>query len=281
MNLKNPKEAGGLGLPCVSSKANSLFLKQTCRLLVSSDSKQYAHIKFWLGLYVGDFFPDMAVGPHAEIISPYFNYMRLLLVEGLVLGDIKVDRIRNVTSKSLYEGYTSSFPPPKVVFKFDIDWPLVWERLQNLSLEPSAREYMFSIVHNIVPNRDRLYSKMNMVNSPNCLVCGVREDNTHMFAECVMVNEAWGWVRRRALSLLPEDCAITSNFELLNLIFVKHLMDYEVVWLLGTYLELVWVEKIQKKKYLKINHLIGHTRLRYQANQVSKKPSLGFIANLS
>ena len=67
----------------------------------------------------------MAVGPHAEIISPYFNYMRLLLVEGLVLGDIKVDRIRNVTSKSLYEGYTSSFPPSKVVFKFDIDWPLV------------------------------------------------------------------------------------------------------------------------------------------------------------
>ena len=65
---------------------------------------------------------------------------------------------------------------------------------------------------------------MNMINSPNCLVCGVREDNTHMFAECVMVNEAWGWVRRRALSLLPEDCAITSNFELLNLIFVEHLM---------------------------------------------------------
>ena len=81
--------------------------------------------------------------------------------------------------------------------------------------------------------------------------------------------------------MLPEDCANTSNFEILNWTFVKNLMEYEVDWLLGTYLELVWIEKIQKKKYLKINHLIGHTRLRYQANQVSKKPSLGFIANIS
>ena len=75
--LKNSEEAGGLGLPCVSSKANSLFLKQKCRIFMSSDSKQYAHVKFWLGLYVGDFFHEMSLGPHAEIISPYFNYMRL------------------------------------------------------------------------------------------------------------------------------------------------------------------------------------------------------------
>ena len=96
-----------------------------------------------------------------------------------------------------------------------------------------------------------------------------------------MVNEAWGWVRRRVLELLPDDCAKTSNFELINMMFMKHIMDYEVVWLLGTYIEYVWDEKIKKKKYVKISHVIGNIRLRYQANQVSKKPSLGFIANVS
>ena len=34
--VKNPLCAGGLGLPCVSSKSDSLFLKQTCRLLMDS-----------------------------------------------------------------------------------------------------------------------------------------------------------------------------------------------------------------------------------------------------
>ena len=60
----------------------------------------------------------------------------------------------------------SSFPPPKVVFKLDVDWPVVWERLDSPVLHPSAREYLFMIIHNIVPNRERLYLKMNMVNNP-------------------------------------------------------------------------------------------------------------------
>ena len=52
---------------------------------------------------------------------------------------------------------------------------------------PLGREYMFKIINNVVPNRERLHQKMNMANSPNCLVCNVREDNTHIFTECIMV----------------------------------------------------------------------------------------------
>ena len=114
--LNNPLLAGGLAMPCVASKSNSLFLRQTCKLLVKTDSLQYSHVKYWIGLHLRDYFPDMAVGPHAEIVPPYFQHMRLLLVEGLVLGDICADRLRIVTAKALYEGYTSSFPPPKVQY---------------------------------------------------------------------------------------------------------------------------------------------------------------------
>ena len=32
--------------------------------------------------------PDMAHGPHSEIISSYFMHMKSLLLEGLVIGDI-------------------------------------------------------------------------------------------------------------------------------------------------------------------------------------------------
>ena len=279
--VKNARLAGGLGLPCVFSKANALFLKQTCRLLCDPGSKQYGHVRYWLGLHIGDFFPDMKQGPHAELVCPYFMHMRLLLVEGLLLGDITTASMKNVTVKSLYENYTSTFPPPKVMNKFVVDWALVWERLDYPVLEPQGREALFSIVHNIVPNRDRLHTKMNMVNSPNCLVCGVREDNTHLFTECVMVREGWGWVRQRLLDLLPDDCGVTSNFEFISLMFTKHTMDNEAVWLIGTYLDLIWSEKFKRRKFVKLSHVMGHVKLQYKANNFSKKPTLGFIASIS
>ena len=276
--VKNPLCAGGLGLPCVSSKSDSLFLKQTCRLLMQSGSLQYSHVRYWVGLHLRDYFPDMAAGPHAEIIAPYFQHMRLLLVEGLVLGDLSVDTIRRVTAKELYQSNTTSFPPPKVIFKYDVDWSLVWKRLDYLFLEPVGREALFSIIHNIVPNRERLFSKMHFVNSSNCMVCGVGESNTHIFAECLMVREAWGWVRMRMLELLPEDNSRCSNFELLNLMFEQHVMDWDAVWLMATYVEFVWLEKLKRNRAVKIEHIIGHLKLRYRANQVSRRPQLGFMS---
>ena len=278
--LKNSRSSGGLGLPCVWSKANALFLRQTCRLLLDSSSKQYGHVRYWLGLHLGEYFPEMSSGPHAEFISPYFQHMRLLLTEGLVLGDISAGTLGRVTAKELYDSFTSSLPPPKVVFKYEVDWQLVWERLDYSVLDPLGREFIFMIVHNIVPTRERLYMKMHMVDSPNCVLCNVREDITHMFTECIMVREAWGWARQRMLSLLPDDCAATSNFEFLHLMFLKDVMDKEVVWLLGMVLEFIWEEKLTRKKIVKLEHLVGNIKMKYKSNQFSRKPSLGHILSI-
>ena len=142
-----------------------------------------------------------------------------MLTEGLVLGDISAGTLGRVTAKELYDSYTSTLPPPKLVFKYEVDWQLVWERLDYPVLDPLGREFIFMIVHNIIPTRERLYMKMHMVDSPNCVLCNVREDITHMFTECIMVREARGWARQRMLSLLPDSCTATSNFEFLHLIF--------------------------------------------------------------
>ena len=278
--VKNPRSSGGLSLPCVWSKANALFLRQTCRLISDSESKQFFHVKYWIGLHLGEYFPQMMKGGHAEIISPYFQHMRLLLTEGLMLGDVSVDALGKVTAKELYKGYTSTLPPPKIVFKYDVDWNLVWERLDSPVLDSLAREYLFMIVNNIVPTRERLFLKMHMVNSPNCVLCNVREDTTHMFTECSMVREAWGWARQRILSMLPDYCGCTSNFDILNLMFVKHVMDKEVLWLIGMVLEFIWEEKVIRKKNVKLEHLIGHVKLKYKANSFSRKPSLGHIVGI-
>ena len=101
-----------------------------------------------------------------------------------------------------------------------------------------------------------IFMKMNMVNSPNCLLCHEREDNVHLLMECILVREALCRVRLRILSLLTEGCEQTSNFEFLNLMFMKNLMDNEAVWLLGAFIEFTWNEKLVKNRKVKLEQLI-------------------------
>ena len=96
-----------------------------------------------------------------------------------------------------------------------------------------------------------------------------------------MVREAWGWVRMRLLELLPEESARCSNFEMISLMFEQHVMDLEAVWLVATFVEFVWLEKLKRNRKVKIKHLVGHLKLKYRANQVSSTPSLGFMSQIS
>ena len=222
----------------------------------------------------------MGQGPHAEIITPYFLHMKALLVGGIVLGEIQVSNLKKTSAKTLYAGFTSSFPPPKVEDKFDIDWSQVWSRLQSPMLEPRSREVLFMLINNIIANRDRLHHKFHMVPSPNCLHCNVLHDNVHLFCECVLVREAWFWVRQRILGILPNTHRTTSNFEFLNLMFDSDCMDGEVIWILGVYVQLVWDVVICKKKGLKLETMKSEYELKYSSHQKSNMPHLNYIVGL-
>ena len=276
--IKNPVMSGGLNLPCIVSKADSLFLSQTGRLLRNPDSNQYSHVKYWLGLYVKDLFPDMGAGPHAELMSPYFQHMRALLTSGVILGDVDVSKLQLVTAKNLYKGFTSTFPPPKVIFKFDVDWNQVWTRLQNPVLDFMGKEILFMNIHNIIANKDRIF-RFNMIASPNCTTCGVVQDNVHIFCECLNVREAWFWIRQRLLGFLPLGGQI-SNFEFLNLMFVPCQFENEIVWLLGVYVEEVWSNVICKKKFLSQDRIKTECAQNYITHQSSNRPPLSHIIGL-
>ena len=122
----------------------------------------------------------MGPGPHAEIISPYFQHMKSVLTGAVILGDIDVKKLKVVTAKSLYLSFTSTVPPPKVVYKYNVDWDQVWARLQNPVLDIMGREILFLIVHNIVANKERVF-KFHMTASPNCTLCGVVQDNVYLY----------------------------------------------------------------------------------------------------
>ena len=83
---------------------------------------------------------------------------------------VEVGRLGQVTAKVLYQGLTSTFPPPKVVLKFDVDWNQVWQRLQIPVLDTLGKEVLFLVIHNIVANKDRMF-RCNMSPTSNCQAC--------------------------------------------------------------------------------------------------------------
>jgi hypothetical protein len=217
--------------------------------------------------------------PWAVNPSKYFQYMGELLATALRQGDFTVSKMKEVTTQALYSGLTSTFPPPKVVYKYDFNFEPVWRRLDSKLLKPGGRDVLFSIVHNIVPNRDRLYEKFNMVENPACdrQGCGGRQDNVHVFCQCVLVREAWGWIRRLVIGLLPRRLATTSDLELLHLMFGSRQKEAAIVWLLGNYVERVDLDVRRRGKLLRVEVLRGWLWERLRADREKKIPNLGEI----
>ena len=136
------------------------------------------------------------------------------------------------------------------------------------------------IIHNIVPNRERLFSKFNMVPNHDCVQCGELHDNVHLFCACQLVREGWFWVRQRLLNLQPNTSANTSNFEFINLMFECAALENEVIWMLGIWVQLVWDFVICKKKMLKLATVQSEFSLKFVSHQNSNLPPLAHIIGL-
>ena len=75
-------------------------------------------------------------------------------------------------------------------------------------------------------------------------------------------------------------CAISFNFEFINIVFSKHLMENEAVWLIGTYVAWVWKEVyIHGKTWLRADQFLGFLRFKYKSDQLGARLPL-VIPNL-
>ena len=69
--IKNPSSAGGLNLPCVLSKADCLFLSQTCRMLAQTNTNSKSKSKQDIFTDPGIPYPTKAILYHGELNYRY------------------------------------------------------------------------------------------------------------------------------------------------------------------------------------------------------------------
>ena len=189
-------------------------------------------------MFLQDFWPDLGQGLHAQEVPPYFQHLNILIKEAVNRKVVQVDKLELATAKFIYKDYTTDFPPPKIMEKYELPWDIVFARLWDNVLEPPIQSLMFLLVHNILPIRTRLH-RMNMTNNDKCLTDGLIEDVEHVFCHCVKTREAWQWIRWKITNeWIPINFPIPSDFELLNLCFESP-FEKELIWLIGSYVHLV------------------------------------------
>ena len=254
---KNPRDQGGLNIVCIRSKADALFLRQTCRMLAEPDLNSFKHLKYWVGLYLQDALPDMGTGMHADRTPYYFQHLQQLFMDAHAIEIINVNRLNAVSTREIYQDFTSSFPPPKIVYKYEnLPWDDIWDRLNRPVIASHVRDVMFLVIHNILPTRQRLF-RLNKCRSDQCDQGDGLEDVEHMFTGCVRTQVAWAWCRRKIMHLMHHATGYPSNFELINLAY-DSMMDDEILWLVANYCYYVYE---QKRKHSH-NYVIDVDKLR-------------------
>ena len=243
--VKNTREEGGLNLVCIRSKADALFLRQTCRLLSNENFNSFKHINFWIGSFLADMLPTMQAGDQHEDIPDYFLHMRDLFTQAHALEIIDISQLNSVPCKDIYRDFTSTFPPPKVINKYeDLPWNDIWKRLNFTVLGSTLRDLMFMLIHNILPTRDRL-ARLGRCADSICREGDGTENVEHLFSGCSRTQVAWAWARRKVQHLMPQSDIYPSDFELLHLAFSSNTLEKEIVWLLSHYCWYVW--ELKKK----------------------------------
>ena len=162
--LQNPVERGGLGLVCIATKAECLLLRQSLRVLERKEENCCRHLSHWIGFPLLEHFPFLEnLDPVFQSLPPGFPIHKAILEaleEGIVREEYDPADLKKTCLKLIYKKRAEDIlPPPKVETKFpNIDYAAcVYPRLANNILEAEPRDALFPLVHNLQPNRERLF----------------------------------------------------------------------------------------------------------------------------
>ena len=191
---------------------------------------------------------------------------------------INPERLNAIPCKEIYADFTSSFPPPKIIYKYeDLPWNEIWARLNLPVLVSEVRDLMFMLIHNILPTRDRL-ARLGRRQDAVCSAEDGNESAEHLFTACTKTQVAWAWARRKIIHLMPVSNIYPSDFELIHLALEPNTMEKEIVWLIAHYCWYVWD---QKKKH-GYRYIIDVDKLRtyYMKEYLENQFGQNFLAHI-
>ena len=279
-DLKLSPERGGLGLVCIDSMAKSLLLTQLLRLLKSEDSHSVAHIGYWIGEVLEDLMPDLFIGIHAAIVPPYFQKLAELVADSKMNDLVSPATWNTITNKNAYMTHARNFPPTKLESDLGVDMTHIWKKLCSPSLTCWTRETLFLLLHNKLPNKERLF-RVGVNPDPYCVFCinSVGTficDREHVFCTCSSISALWHIIRELVDPLLKMNI---SDIDLLTLNFDGGSYCTEVTWLIASYVHEVWTKICADGGNISQEELFGFLRFKFKNDQIGSRMKMKIIPN--
>ena len=193
--LYAPEKKGGLGLPNIAAKCDSLRIKHLLRC-IKKEGPTRGHLDYWMGRKIRVRFPNLNENSPCHVSTPYFDNCASLILDECIEPEINDLNLHVHTTKSIYLCLNSTPCPPKVENNFERNWDQIWSNLNHAAISCDARNVMFLIVHNIFPNKQRLNRLNGLHPSGFCNICEyVTEDNIHLFTTCPKIARCFEYIK--------------------------------------------------------------------------------------
>ena len=242
------------------------MLSQLLRLLKSGDRKSLASVGYWIGELLSDLLVGIDAGEHAQEVPVYYEHLADLVVDAKSSSIVSPSKWRTVTSKVIYMHHLKSLAVTKVEQENGRSYKIVWERAASPVLTACARDVIYLLIHNKLPIRERMF-RIGLATDPYCESCPSAEicDIEHFFCSCPRVAEVWQEVRAMVVRVVGMGSGLCSDWELVNLHFPNSRGAQQAVWLLGTFVGMVWDEIfIRRGPELKKEHFFGFLKYKYK-----------------
>lgn len=176
---------GGLNVPNLKLKCHSLYLSHLQKLINNHEAKWTYFAKYWVGLYLRKLNPSLGSNsfPHSEYVPPFYKICLSVFNKLLdICPDFSFD---TASSKVFYKVLISDICLVPKIQKIcpTIDFKPIWRNIYQSFIDPSVRNIMFKLCHDVVFVNYYLFNK-NISKDKKCPLCKNTETVSHLFLEC-------------------------------------------------------------------------------------------------
>ena len=246
------KEEGGLGLHHIKCKSLAILIKT---FIETSCHKDFQHSVYHQGLLLWNVYDDRQIPNPSK--TPYYSQEFFNLIKCAVNKNLVIE---SMSSKDWYEFILSSVlhqpgddalvPCRAEIANQENDWQKTWSLSRTKGLGSESLSFLWTLLHGLLPTRDRLFRILPTVTSAECQLCetGQQDSVKHALALCPATKPVFDWMfeglRRFSVSLTV-DKLLLLDIELDNVLPHDHL---PLVWFTAEVWRRLWKRRRDGKQ---------------------------------
>ena len=245
------KVSGGLNIFHVKSKASATLIKS---LLETGSASGFIHSHYHQALLAWNVHDDRSIPDPGK--NPYYtvetyNTIKRAVAEGKDVMTMTGKEWYNFILGSVIEEEEGELIPCKAELMFPLhDWTRTWSLARLRGLSSNSMTFLFQMLHQILPCRERLARILPRVETNICRVCNAGESDSllHSLSTCEGSRETFNWM----LTGLNKVCDDVTPSKVLLLDFSPSVPlpfnDLPIVWFSAEVLRRIFACRREEKR---------------------------------